>query len=495
MRALLLQHQSPRVNYAIPLGLAYIAAVLRNKGIEVKIIDAAGPYAGYSNEDLLKIIKEYQPDFIGLTITTLFAVFAYGLIKEIKNKTKIPIIAGGPHPTLFPREILEQGVDIVVESEGERTMEELADYFLGKKPLEGISGISYRGARGMIKDNLPRAPIAELDSIPFPAKDIFIARDYVRKPSDSRIYGCILTSRGCVGRCAFCSRVIFGNHYRFRSAENILSEMIQLNRAYSLRHFSFIDDVFTANKKRVFNLCQLMRERLDFELSWNCVSRVDCVNRELLEEMKRCGCVSINYGVESANPKTLEFLKKNETIGQIEECIIMTKESGLEVSLNFMWGYPWENNQDLENTAGFVKRISPYVKEVMPGGILIPFPGTRIYDDFKEEFGFKSWWLNQDDYTGRYRKDMSSPFFRIYLFDDHGQIEGGGFFRLKRSLMRRIEIISFWIAWNNLRQLHGPLKGAAIFLAGCVSRLLYQISPLLEKFFSTSVMSLARLAL
>ncbi|MBN3038767.1 MAG: radical SAM protein [Candidatus Omnitrophica bacterium] len=485
-RVILIQPPSPRVDFTLPLGLAYIGSVLKQKKARVSILDATAPYVKYDIKSFKQSIKDYSPIFVGMSITTLFSGFAYDLIKELKE-IKTTIVSGGAHSTLFPQEVITHGADIAVRNEGERAVEQLMDYFQGKAGLEDIPGISYRNSSGDIVHNPPRQMISDLDGIPFPAKELFNFKDYVADRSDLRRYGGIITSRGCFGQCSYCSKEVFGNKLRVRSADNILEELKIMHKKYGLVDFSFYDDVFTANKSRVFELCEKIERDLDFRPSWNCVSRVDCIDSELLKAMRRAGCATINYGVESANPATLKQIKKGVSIEKIEDIIFKTEQAGIECTINFMWGYPWETEQDLENTTKFISKIRPHVKEIMPGGVLIPFPGTEIYQQHKEQYGFDHWWLQRARFTGNYRIRTSTPLFRHFLFDDQGQFDGGGFFNLPKKLLKKIEKSSRVIDRLNMMYRHHPFVAFGILAICSLSRFIYKISPAGETFFAKIV--------
>ncbi|MFC1699072.1 radical SAM protein [Candidatus Omnitrophota bacterium] len=481
MRVLLLQYNSPKRNYATPLGLAYIGTVLKNDGAEVKIVDATAPYARYSRQDLVGLAKRFNPEFIGMTLSTLFVGFAYDLIKDLK-RLKIPIVAGGVHATIFAHEVLARGVDIAVRGEGEQTALELADYFKKRKQLKDILGISY-WQRGAIIDNPPRGAIEQLDRLPFPERKLFNISDYLHDDSDLWRFGNIISSRGCVGKCSFCSREVFGKKYIFRSADNIIQEMKSLHQEYGITNFSFLDSVFTANRNRTLEFCRKVKHELNFTAKWVCITRIDCISPDLLPLMAAAGCRMINYGVESANPNTLTKLNKGVTIEEIKQRISQTRAAGIDCSINFMWGYPWETEQQLDNTISLMHELSEEVAEIMPGGMLIPFPGTQIYEEYKDAFGLQQWWLSRDKFTGGYRVKQFAPLFRIFFFDDQGQLEGPGFFNLSSEMKVKISSAANFIGRHNL-EYHNPLFGRVILAACLLSRALYRLNPGLERLFT-----------
>lgn len=488
-RVLLIQPTSPRINFTIPLGLAYIAAVIKNRGIEVKVIDATAPYSHYGLRQIICRVAKFKPKFVGVTVNTLFVSFAYDLIEGLK-RLKLGIFAGGPHVTLFPHEVLNHGTDIAVKGEAEETVAELVDFFQGKRSLEGIRGISFWNKEGQIVDNPQRPLVDSLDSLPFPDKEVFDIGAYSKNDFELWRFGGLISSRGCIGRCTFCYREVFCGRYRQRGVDNVLAEIILSHRRYGLENFYFLDDIFTADKMRTNLLCEKIKEKLNFNFRFSCITRFDRIDRGLLQVMKRSGCHSINYGVESANPETLLKLNKSETIEEMVEKIHLTKELGIDCSINFMWGYPWETERQMQDTISLMKRLSREVSEIMPGGILIPFPGTPLYEENKESYNLDGWWLQRRKFTVDYRQNSSALLFRHYLFDDQGQLGGGGFFNLSKKLLCHIGDAAQFIAWHNLRRRHNWLMSAVIFTICQLSRILYLLNHHLGYIFSKLIFSL-----
>lgn len=485
MKALLIQHPAPRTTFVVPLGLGYLAAILKKRGVSVKIIDATAPYAQYNNLAIAKMLEKEHFDLIGITITTLFANFAYELM-EVIAKNKHFIVCGGPHVSLFPHEALLRGAKVSVVGEGEAAISEIADYLKGERNLEDIPGISYIDRTGAIIDNPARPLIDNLDSLPFPDKEAFNFDDYAQDKIDTSKFGSILSSRGCPGRCVYCSKAVFGARYRFRSPENIILEMNSLHEHYGLDHFSFLDDTVTLNSKNLFALCNVISNQKAPKYTWSCSARIDLLNAEALKAMQLSGCVHINYGIESANPDTLRRIKKDISPESIESTVALTKDCGIDYSINFIWGYPWESAGEIENSINFMKKLGRRASWINPGGILMPFPGTPIYDEFKEAYGFKDWWLDKFKFTGSYRLRTTSPLFRYFFFEDLGLLETGGFFNYSRSVKQKIKKAVRYIGNFNLKNQPFVYYVSGKFIIW-VSRVLYGLSPNLEliwqKFF------------
>jgi radical SAM superfamily enzyme YgiQ (UPF0313 family)/ubiquinone/menaquinone biosynthesis C-methylase UbiE len=488
-RILLIQPHSPRINFAIPLGLAYIAAVVKNHGYYVKVIDATAPYCRGGLRYILKEFYAFKPKIVGITLNTLFIGFAYDLITELK-KANITVIAGGPHATLLPQEVLDNGVDVVVRGEAEDTIAELINFLDNGYALNAIKGISFRGKDGQIINNPARSLTLDLDRLPFPAKETFDIAAYVRNDFELWRYAGLITSRGCIGNCSFCSKRVFGERYRMRSIDSVLDELIFLNRKYGLRNFHFLDDVFTADKNRIYLLCEKLKSSLKFDFGFTCITRFDCIDKELLKKMRETGCSMINYGVESANPLTLQRLNKSEAINEMIEKIRWTKEEGINCSINFMWGYPWESIEEMHNTVNLMRELSKFAFEIMPAGILIPFPGTQLYEEYKDEYGFQQWWLQRKRFTGNYRLDSYVSLYRHYLFDDQGQFKGGGFFNKSKKEWDLIKTVAGYIGWHNLRNRNSLCLFLVYGLLCKISQSLYSLNARLDHYYSRVIFSL-----
>jgi len=369
-----------------PLGLGYIAALLEKNQIPVKIFDLQAE--NINSKQLKNHLKNLNPQFIGLTATTIEVNSALSLIKSLKDEEiKAKFILGGPHPTIMPEEVLNSGlVDIVVRGEGERTMLEIAR----GKDLNTIAGISFKRDGNFVHN--PDLPFIEkLDDLPFPAYHLLpmgsyrpSIGNYLRLPAMSMI-----TSRGCPGRCSFCYTGVFGNKIRMRSPRNIIEEIKFLIKGYGIREISFYDDTFTSLKRRTEEFCQIIIDE-NIDVTWSCMSRVDYVEKELLKLMKKAGCHQIGYGIESGDEQILKNINKMISLDAIRRAIKETKENGIDVRAMFMFGNPGETKETLEKTLNFAIELDP---DIFVFNITVPYPGTAQFN-WAEENGFlksKDW--------------------------------------------------------------------------------------------------------
>jgi anaerobic magnesium-protoporphyrin IX monomethyl ester cyclase len=357
----------------LPLSLAYLAAVLKREGHEVKVFDC--PACRISQDQLGKDLSDFDPSLIGITSTTpsfLSAVKSANTAKAACPNTKV--LMGGPHVTFRDTETLQENssIDIIARGEGEQTMLELAALNeVTPATLKGIDGLTFRN-NGEIARTGERAFIQDLDSLPRPAYEYFPLDKY-------RIYGKMfmpmLSSRGCPFQCAFCvTTQLFGAKYRARSAKSVLDELEWLKNEHHADGVSFYDDTVTLDKKRLFEICDGMIER-KLDLPWGCQTRVDQVSTEVLSKMKRAKCDNVAFGVESGCQKTLDKVKKKTNIDQNINAVKLAKKENFFVAASALIAYPGETLDDVKQTVDLLKRMEPDDAYLC---IATPYPGTEL---------------------------------------------------------------------------------------------------------------------
>lgn len=358
------------------LGIAYIAAVLEEKGIDVKIID--GSALEMSWEDLEKEIPKYSPDLIAVTAVTPAIDQALRTAKIAKNTCpNAYVVLGGYHPTFTYNELLKNDfIDIVVCGEGEYTMLELAEAIESGRNLRKVKGIATKDFK-----TPPRPIIENLDEIPFPARHLLPMDKY--KILNSKLpVGTLISGRGCPFKCSFCaSSALHGQKLRLRSAKNIVDEIEHLIDDHDAEMIAFMDDTFTVNRKRVEEICTDMKKR-NLDVYWGCTARVDTLSRNILEKMKDAGCITLFVGVESADQQRLDDLNKQTTIERIKKTFELTKELNVRTIASAVLGMPGDNRQSIKNTIKFVKSLNPSYAVF---SLATPYPGTRFYMKAREE--------------------------------------------------------------------------------------------------------------
>lgn len=393
-RIILLYPPSQTQNhFSCPTGLLMLAAVLEPHGYDVHLIDACAYAKKRSADQIVEDIKSLKPDVVGITLVTPLVRHAYDLAKRLAV-IGVKLIAGGPHATLVPKEPLANGFQAVVIGEGEPTVVEAIEAILGRIPKESVKGMAWLDDEDQPRLNEKRPLIANLDDLPFPARHLVESQDYGGGPNTG-LFGNIFSSRGCPGRCAYCAGGLFGKRFRFRSSENVLEEIKQINQQYGTSHFHFVDDTMAQDRERLFKICQGIKDR-NLSITWSMMTRIDSVDEQLLKAAAESGCTRIDYGVESGHPGTLKRIHKPHTLSMVRKVIPLTAHFGIEPCAFFIFGFPWEGPEETRETFAFMKELSPHLRQFHPAlaSILVPFPETEIYRKYKEEYGFQEWWLS-----------------------------------------------------------------------------------------------------
>lgn len=394
-----------------PLGIAWLAAVLRENGFkDVCLFDSMANH--YSNEQIIELLKKYGPDLIGISFGTQIRFSAFELARLVKkNFPGIPVVVGGPHPTLTPQDTLENipEIDVVVRGEGEISFLNLVrNIESGSNDFSGIKGISFRDKNGAIRHNPPEIPIHDLDSLPLPARDLLPIEKYDKTTtlSNKRALN-IMTSRGCPYWCVYCSTSEqWGHSIRHRSPKSVVDEIELILKNYSfIEGIRFFDDVLTMDKKRVLEICsEILRRKLNFV--WECEARANTIDKELVLAMKKAGCEFIDLGIESGSDRILKNIKKGITVEQAIAAAKTIKEAGIGMKAFFMHGLPGETYEDIKKTV-FLSRYLHYNLGVegTTQGISVIYPGTEL-----EKIAKESGTLPKDfSWAKYYERDRSYP--------------------------------------------------------------------------------------
>ena len=375
----------------LPLGLGYIASVLRDKGHEVDMMDI-NAYR-WDISEVEDRVKNTEFDVVGIgAIVTVYKYVKWlaGIFKKYHPDRKIVI--GGSVGTSIPRIILEKTeADIVCIGEGELTIIDLIEALKNGKDIAGVDGIWFKGDDGEIHINKNRAPIKDLDALPLPAWDLFPMEIYLKNPvgapnrnkwidggSDSEvpISMNLNGTRGCPYQCIYCYHDFMGSGYRHRSAGNIVNEMKVLHEQYRVKYFHFTDDEFCLKKSFLYDFCRKVKSKFKNEITWGCTGRVNLMTEDLIAEMADSGCTLIGYGIESGSQRMLDVMKKGVTVKQAKDALRWTIKHLGWADTSFMIGAPGENRETIQETIDFCKELG-----LNPAVIFFttPYPGTELY--------------------------------------------------------------------------------------------------------------------
>ena len=373
--------------YSPPLGLLYIASYIREHNHIPYVFDLTA--LNWSLRKALESTLSLNPDVVGITAKTININNANRIAEELKRMGYTnPIVLGGAHVTAEPVTTLMKfnSVDYGVVGEGEVTFLEMLEKMKGNQPLHDVKGVAWRGMEGKIIVNSQRPFIENLDILPLPAWDLLpnfpngyphSALETKRLPAAS-----IITSRGCPYQCTFCDRAVFGTRVRQHSAEYTLKMIRHLREEYGIKDLMMLDDNFILDKEKLFVICDTMiGEGMD--LSWYCMGHTKFITADRLQKIKKAGCWFIEMGIESGSDRLLKLIKKNTTKAQIAEAVKRARAAGLKVKGNFIFGFPTETEESLEETIQFAKSIDlNYFQQ----NFLTMWPGCEIASN-PEEFG------------------------------------------------------------------------------------------------------------
>ncbi len=384
------------------LGLAYLAAVSEQRGDEVIIFDA-----DVEDESIPDAIRRFQPDIVGITANTPQVKSAWRTAAAIKTVADIPVVLGGPHVSVLPAEsTVRPEVDVVVRGEGEEVWVKLCGIVEAAKKqnpnftarhlldaetglLSGLLGISYYTTDGKERHNPDHPPVADLDTLPFPAYHYFKMDRYTNlQPATDAVDGArsfsVMTSRGCPYRCTFCSQSIMPIKWRARSPESVLAEWQHLVNDLGAQEIGVLDDSANIDVVRLEKIADLIIENNVNHVPWIFVNgiRANLSTVELLGKLKKAGLKRTAFGVETGDPDVLLSIDKKIDHDTIRQAFKNAKKVGIETIGFFIIGLPGETEETMENTIKFACEVDPLIANF---SMMTPYPGTKVYEIAKRQ--------------------------------------------------------------------------------------------------------------
>lgn len=388
-----------------PLGVMYLASALEGEGLEVDILDTQ--FKEY--DDYRRIEQEIarkKPDIVGiqaLTFSLLDSLTLAKIVKKIDPNTKV--VFGGRHVNIYPEETINfKEVDALVLGEGELTFPKLIKHEFNTEKLKQVKGLILKENGKQVMTGYPEL-INDLDSLRFPARHLTDYRRYGDLLSKKKAYTSMISSRGCPHNCSFCD-----NHQKFRkrTAENVLNEMEDCVTK-GIKEIMIYDSTFTADKKRVIDVCNGIKER-KLNFIWSTPTRVDCINEELVKAMKKAGCERLQYGIEAGTQKVLNNLRKGTNLDQIKKAIEITKKEGVTVFADFMIGSPGETKEDILKTVDLAKSLGI---DYATFQITMPYPDTDLYrEGLQKGILKKDYWK---EFAKNPTEDFEPQYWEEYL--------------------------------------------------------------------------------
>lgn len=380
MRVLLVVYDNESYIHWFPQGLAYIAAVLLKEGYDVEIYNQDKFH--YPDEHLTEYLDKYKFDVVGVSV--IAGYYQYEKLLKIsdainRSRNRPFYIIGGHGPSPEPEFFLKKTqADAVVIGEGEITIIDLLDAIGNHRSLETVKGIAFREGEKVVV-NKRRPLIKDIDTIPFPAYDLFPI-DYYRllrmvHATNTDFVLPIVSGRGCTFNCTFCYRMDTG--FRPRSNESIIDEINLLKRRYGITYISFADELLMVSAERMIRLCEdFIKAKLN--IKWDCNGRLNYAKPEILKLMKQAGCVFVNYGIEAMDDEVLKKMKKGLTIKQIIEGIKATLDVGISPGFNIIFGNIGDNKETLNKGVRFLIKYNDgaQMRTIRP---VTPYPGSPLY--------------------------------------------------------------------------------------------------------------------
>lgn len=362
--------------------LGYIASILRNKH-NIKLRDYQTENCKY--EDLVNDINSFHPNYLILSTTNATIFTDIDIVNNIYKDTSFngKVVLKGAIFFDASFDLLKQldltNIDFLVGGEIDFIIEDIVNQ---KKPLKEINGIFYKENNQWYKNNFC-CWNEDLDSIPFPARDLMKNELYTR-PDTGEPMATIQTSRGCPSSCIYClSPKISGKKIRYRSPQNVLDELLECYEKYNIKNFFFKADTFTFNKEWVLELCDLIKHsKLYGNIHYTANSRVKPLSEEVLIAMKETGCFTIAFGFETGDEETLKKIKKGVSLEDNYNAVKLAKKVGIPIYGFFMIGFPWENKKHIENTKNLIFNLDCDFVELH---IALPYYGSEFYDLCKQE--------------------------------------------------------------------------------------------------------------
>ena len=364
---------------AVPLGVYYVAAVLKAHQFDVTVLNWHN--IDQTPHKIKAVLEEIRPDVIGFSILNANRWGGLEIARIAKQlDSRVTIVFGGIGATFLWQHFLIHfnEVDFIVIGEGEYPFLELIQCLEAGRlsAIETINGLAFRKNAQPVR-NPSAEPIRRLDDLPMPAQYFDLQH--------------LVLTRGCGGNCNFCGSPRFwGRQVRFHSADYFVGQIENLYQR-GMRFFYFSDDTFTVNKQRVIEICKKIIEK-KLDITWNAISRVDHISEEILYWMRIAGCIQISYGVESGSEKIRKLLQKNITSEKIQSAFTLTQKYGILARAYFIYGAPEESWQTIQETIDLINTIKPLSAIFY---ILDIFPGTALYEEFKRRLkATDDIWLN-----------------------------------------------------------------------------------------------------
>lgn len=391
-----------------PLGILYICAHLRNKGLSVEVFDSTFS----SRQQLFEILRQGPPSVLGIYANLMTRSNVVEILRVAKDAGWKTLV-GGPEPSAYIDEYLEAGADVIVIGEGEVTLEELVPVFQSRAPeaLHRVNGIAFRASDGTVVRTPPRDQIRDIDAQPWPARESIDLTQYLAVWRKHHGMGSVslITARGCPYHCRWCSHEVFGKTHRRRKPASVADELEWLINRYQPQMAWMADDVFTIHHGWLFQYAAELKRR-GLKLPFECISRADRLNLQVVETLADMGCFRVWIGSESGSQRILDAMERGVTVEQVQTAVALCRSAGIQTGMFLMWGYEGEELSDIEATVEHVKKSDP---DIFFTTVAYPIKGTPYFSEVEERVENLKLWQESSDREFRIRDRHSRQFYRF----------------------------------------------------------------------------------
>ncbi len=392
-----------------PLGLLYVSSYLKSKGFEVKVLDSTFMTIESWKEEVLN----YQPDVLCAYANLITKPLNLQLMAFAKSQLpQLVTIAGGPDVTYNAENYLKHGFDYLVIGEGEQTSAELCSAIQFKTPVDDIAGIAYLKNDELVKTSA-RTKIKDMDTLPLPDREAIDLNKYLdtwQLYHGVRMLN-VSTQRGCPYTCKWCSTAVYGQSYRRRPANLVADEIEYLIDGYKVDGLWFVDDVFTVSHKWIQSLYDEFVKR-QLKIKFECISRAERLNDEVLKQLSEMGCTRIWIGAESGSQKIINAMDRKVEVDKVREMINRTKSHGIEAGTFIMVGYPGETLEDIKETVYHLKVATPNQLTITKA---YPIKGTELYDEIEKDITTHLDWHTSTDRQIDFKRNYSPKFYEYAI--------------------------------------------------------------------------------
>lgn len=401
-----------------PLGLLYVSGYLKSKNISNDVFDTT-----FSNQTTqLEFILEKKPKVICIYTNLMTKIEVIKLMKILKTETyNIPkIVLGGPDVTYNVENYLKAGADFLVIGEGEETTFELYQAIINNSDIHQINGIAFI-ENNLIIQTKARTKFKELNELPLPNREAISMQKYLEtwKNNHGKSSMTISTQRGCPYTCKWCSTAVYGQSYRRRPAHLVVEEMKMLKEKYNPDAIWFVDDVFTVSHKWLTEFHSEITKK-NAIIPFECITRAERLNDEILQLLKEIGCFRIWIGAESGSQKIIDLMDRRVDINHVKKMIQDTNAIGIETGTFVMVGYPEETIEDIDKTIQYLKEAKPTQYTIT---IAYPIKGTSLYNEIEDKITIQPEWESSTDRDIDFERTYSRKFYKYAVSKVVNEVE------------------------------------------------------------------------